>query len=195
MPRTYRSPVRTALAAETKRRIVDAAIAVYARDGFKSASMQAIAREADCSPATVFNHFQNPEALITAACERLTNELALPEPAALRAEGELAERIRRLVRELASCYERGEPWYALYARDRDMPVLQRANAEFFGRVDALVRAALGPGIRDKQTVATALALTGPATIQALRSTGWSTQRAADTLADVLLAWLTTKGRT
>jgi AcrR family transcriptional regulator len=191
MPRPYRSSVRAASAAETRRRIVAAAIAVYAREGFNG-SIQAVAREADCSPATVLNHFETSDALVAAACEALIAELALPEPAELRAAGELDDRVRRLVRELAICYERTEAWYQVYARDRDMPVLQRASADFFARVDALVRAALGPGLRDKRTVATVLALTGPATIYALRATGMSMRAAADAIADVLIAWLVSR---
>jgi AcrR family transcriptional regulator len=189
MPRSYDMTGRAAAVAETRERIVAAAIAVYAREGFRAASMQSIAREADVAPATVLNHFSTGEQLVAAAAEAITAKLALPDPAALDAIGNAAERVRWLVRELAAFYERSATWYAVYAHDRDLPVLQRASAEFFRRVERLVRAALRGQRADRRSIAVVMAVAGPGTLDSLRAAGMTGRVAADTLADVLVAWL------
>jgi AcrR family transcriptional regulator len=180
---------RAAAAAATRARIVDAARAVYARDGFRAATLQAIARRARVSPATVLNHFDGPEHLLEVTLADLTAELGLPEPTALAALGRLDARIAALTRALAICYQRGERLYAIYARDRDLPAVRAASDAFFARLDALARAALGPGLRTRRTVSIVLALAGWQTFGALRAAGMDAETAGDTLAEVLLGWL------
>jgi AcrR family transcriptional regulator len=186
--------LRAAAAAETRERIVRAACAVYAREGFRNASIQAIAAAAEVSPATVLNHFETPEGLLAEALEHLTARLGLPEPAEVRALRGLAERVSRLCHALSTCYERGEELYAVYSGDRDMPAVQAANDAFYRKVEALVRAALGPGLRDRRKVALVLALTGWAPFHQLRAGGMSASAAADAVADVLVAWLRARAR-
>src|SRR5262245_32102846 len=134
---------RAASAAMTRERIVRAAVAVYARDGFRGATMQAIAREADVSPATVLNHFPKPDELLRTTLAYLTAQLGLPEPSAVKGVKALNQRIAMVTRALATCFERGEQWYAAFAHDRDHPVAKAANDAFYRKVDALIRAALG----------------------------------------------------
>src|SRR6478735_12069725 len=52
-PRSYASPLRTAQAAETRRRILDAAAALVAEDGYASTSLSRIAEAAGVSLETV----------------------------------------------------------------------------------------------------------------------------------------------
>jgi AcrR family transcriptional regulator len=185
---------RAAAAAHTHGRIVRAACAVYARDGFRAASMQAIAAEAEVSPATVLNHFETPDRLLAASLEQLTAQLGLPEPAELAGLAALRPRLARLCRALAVCYQRGELLYAVYSRDQDLPAVQAAGDAFYRKVDGLVRAALGPGRRDRRTLATVHALTGWATFGSLRASGLGAEAAADAVAEVLHAWLRPRGR-
>jgi AcrR family transcriptional regulator len=181
---------RAAAAAETRRRIVEAAMTVYARDGFRHATMQAVARQAKVSPTTVLNHFSTPQELMAATVDELRRQIQLPSPADLEALQSIERRVRKLARELASCYERSERWYALYARDRaHVPLLEQASTEFFSEVDALIRAALGPAVRSDRERTIAGVLLGPATITALRATGMSADAAADAAAEVVLRWL------
>jgi len=51
-------------------RLLEAAQAVFARDGLQAASMRAIAREAGCDPALIYYHFENKEAMFTAILDR-----------------------------------------------------------------------------------------------------------------------------
>jgi AcrR family transcriptional regulator len=185
---------RAASAAKTRERIVRAARAVYARDGFRGATMQAVAHEADVSPATVLNHFDTPDALLAATLAHLTAELGLPDPAEVRAHEALAARVTMVTRALATCFERGEMWYQAFARDRDHPVAQAANDEFYRKVDALVRAALGPGLRDRATITVVSTLIGWQNFQSLRATGMTADAAGDVIAEVVLGWLRSRTR-
>ncbi len=194
MVRRYDMKLRAAAAAETRERIVRAACAVYAREGFRAATIQAIAADAEVSPATVLNHFETAERLLAEALEHLTARLGLPEPAEVRALRGLEQRVSRLCHALSTCYERGEALYAVYSGDRDMPAVQAADHAFHARVEALVRAALGPGLRDRRTVAMVLALTAWAPFHQLRAGGMSASAAADAVADVLVAWLRPRAR-
>jgi AcrR family transcriptional regulator len=49
--------------------ILDAAQAVFGRDGLRGASLRAIAREAGCDPALIYYHFEHKEALFEALLE------------------------------------------------------------------------------------------------------------------------------
>ena len=60
MPRPYNLGQRAAPKAETRARIVAAALAIYRDRGLAGASNLAIARAADVAPATVRNHFPEP---------------------------------------------------------------------------------------------------------------------------------------
>ncbi|WP_005032128.1 TetR/AcrR family transcriptional regulator [Holophaga foetida] len=51
-------------------KLLDAAQAVFSRDGLQAASMRAIAREAGCDPALIYYHFENKEAMFTAILDR-----------------------------------------------------------------------------------------------------------------------------
>jgi AcrR family transcriptional regulator len=193
-PRSYDMSGRAAAAEQTRRRIVRAAIAVYAREGFRKASMQSIARQAEVSAATVLNHFATPDDVLEAALAVLLADLGLPEPDEIAALPEREARLRAVVRTLAEVYERSGDWYAIWIRDRDMPRLQQASATFFERAQALLRAALGRGARDRHTLAMVFALTGPANLQALRESGLTTRAAADAITEVLVAWLDARGK-
>ncbi|MDE3032647.1 MAG: TetR/AcrR family transcriptional regulator [Acidobacteriota bacterium] len=50
--------------------LLDAAQVVFAREGLRSASLRAIAREAGCDPALIYYHFDSKEAMLTALLDR-----------------------------------------------------------------------------------------------------------------------------
>lgn len=189
-PRKYSMGKRAAQVAETRRRILDAAVVLYQEQGFSSTSMQDVARRADVAPGTVLNHFATPEALMEAVATHLTATLQAPTEAILEGVDNLAERVRRVARELAAFYERSEPWYRVYEREQGrVKVLTDAAARFFERIDRLVRLALGPLGRDEAAATVTMTLVNPGVFGQLRSRGMTTTEAADVIADVLLAWL------
>jgi AcrR family transcriptional regulator len=87
-----------------RRRLNDAAAAVFARTGYADATAEAIAREAGMSKATFYEHFDNKEDCILALFEAATERILGAMTAAGRDGGgapvEPAERQRRSVRAL-----------------------------------------------------------------------------------------------
>lgn len=69
--RAYRSELRAEQAAETRSRILDAALRVMA-DGITSLSVPAVAREAGVSVPTVYRHFGTKRALVDAIYPHLS---------------------------------------------------------------------------------------------------------------------------
>ena len=49
--------------------LLEAALAVFARDGLQASSLRAIARQAGCDPALIYYHFKNKEDMLRALAE------------------------------------------------------------------------------------------------------------------------------
>src|SRR6266496_2704183 len=87
-PRPYRIGKRAAGVAETRSRVVAAARAVFAEDGFHRAAMEEVARRADVARATVYYQFGSKLGLVEAVLDdierrggqdRVVAALALPD--------------------------------------------------------------------------------------------------------------------
>jgi AcrR family transcriptional regulator len=68
-PRNYQLGKRAAAVAETRTRIVDAARAVFAEDGFHRAAVDELARRADVSRATIYYQFGSKLGLVNAVLD------------------------------------------------------------------------------------------------------------------------------
>ena len=101
MPRRYTLGRREGPKADTRARIVDAAVAIFRDRGMAAASNLAVAKAADVAPATVRNHFPGPRDLSDAVFQQVLGRLAPPTPAIFEGVTELPDRIRRLAAELA----------------------------------------------------------------------------------------------
>ena len=85
-------------AAQSDQRILDAVLAVLARDGVSGVSMRAVAREAGVAVGLANYHFDSKTALITAALERIgqqDGELVASIPGA-----DPADRLRNALRQV-----------------------------------------------------------------------------------------------
>lgn len=60
---------------KTKERIVESAIEIFGKKGFRGASTEAIAEQAGYGQATIFFHFSNKEGLLQACIERVRDIL------------------------------------------------------------------------------------------------------------------------
>ncbi len=117
MPRRYTLGKRAAVKADTRARIVAAAVDIYRDRGMAAASNLAIARAADVAPATIRNHFADPAQLASAVLDEVLLELRPPGPAIFDGIEGIADRIHRLAVELADFYDRSEPWWRAYQRE------------------------------------------------------------------------------
>jgi len=192
--RKYDMRKRAAAVERTRRRILEATMAVHDEQGIAAGRWPDIAERAGISLATLYRHFPTQEELVT-ACGELTMELVDP-PAPERAaeafagiEGREA-RIERLVHETFGFYERAGRIVDNVRRDRlALPVLADAHERLEAGLDALVREALEPlGARDRD-VALARALTDVRVWEALRQRGCDAEEAVATACRALVCAL------
>lgn len=193
MPRKYALGKRAIQQADTRRRIVEAALGLYQEQGVSATTMQDVARRADVAPGTVANHFGSSEALATEVTARILADLQMPTPDLFDGVDRIADRIRLLVRELAAFYERSESWYRV--TQREPPGVQAwadAEARYYVELDALVRAALGRLAADGDAVAVVSAVLSNWVLGSIEATGRSADTAVDLVTDVLATWLATR---
>jgi AcrR family transcriptional regulator len=189
-PRKYTLGKRKIAVAETRQRIIDAAVVIFQEKGISNTSMQDVAHKADVAPGTVLNHFPAPDDLVAAALVHLTDVLEVPTEEIFAGLDTVEQRTAKLVRELAAFYERSNPWYRIYEQDKDrVKALTEGEARFRGTVDTLVKMALDHLSTDDRTVAIVTALINPSMFGVLRARGLSMEAAADLVVDLLLLWL------
>ena len=190
MPRPYDLGRRAALKADTRARIVSAALEIYRDRGLAGASNLAIAQAADVAPATVRNHFPEPDGLARAVFESVLADLRTPTSAIFDGLPGLADRVERLARELAVFYERSGPWWRVYERE---PELIRAWGggvdQYYADVESLMRGALGELSSDERSVAVVASVIGPPTFFALNGRGLSVDEVVGLTLELVLPWL------
>jgi AcrR family transcriptional regulator len=109
-PRRYRAPQRRAAAEATRRRIVDAVIALHAEQGVTRTTYAQIAARADVAIPTVYNHFPALSDLL-AACSGEVLAAAPPlGPEILAAADDLDGRLAALARAFCAFYRYAAPW-------------------------------------------------------------------------------------
>src|SRR5438067_11979435 len=91
-PRAYRMTRRAAANAETRRRIVDAAITLHAEKGVLGTSWPDIAKRADVALGTVYRHFPSLDQLVPARTSEARLRTTPPAPGKPRRPGPPAER-------------------------------------------------------------------------------------------------------
>jgi AcrR family transcriptional regulator len=177
--------VRAEQAAQTRDRILDAALACYRKSGVSATSLQAIARRAGVSAATILNHFGSADALARTVIERLTSSLRIPDDSTWPDEDRYA-RVRRLVAEMFDFYERSRPWFDIFRTElHAAPALREGEADYWRTIGALYARVFGDALVDERTRAAVTGLTDPSTFVALRDAGLSVTNAAELIADAI----------
>jgi AcrR family transcriptional regulator len=190
MPRQYNLGQRAALKADTRARIVAAALEIYRDRGLTAATTLAVARAADTAPGTVRNHFPGEGDLTRAVFEAVLAELRVPTQAILDGADGLRARVERLARELAAFYERSEPWWRAYEREPELIQAWGGGVDqYYADIDGLMRAALGELASDERSVAVVASIIGPPTFFALRGRGLTLDEAVELTLEVALPWL------
>lgn len=185
MPRAYSMQRRAEQVAQTRERIIDVAMDLFARRGAQGTTMTEVARLADVSPATVTNHFATPDLLLEAVVHRLMADVEIPDLSIFAGARSLPARIRALTAAMYAFYERTQRWFDLLGAElTDVPALVRAQADFWRTVQGLYAEAL-VGTDDEGLVKATAGLVHPATFGALRAAGLSVQQASALVADSL----------
>lgn len=189
-PRKYALGKRAIAVAETRQRIIDAAMALYQEQGITNTSMQEVARRADVAPGTVLNHFPTPDSLAEAVVAQIMADLRAPSEEMFAGLDELGERVSRLARELAGFYQRSESWYHIQQREAARPkAFAEAEGRFYQLLNRLMKRALGGLASNERAIAALMIFMSPSVFGGLRLMKMSVEEAADMVTEVLMPWL------
>jgi AcrR family transcriptional regulator len=192
-PRKYTMDKRKAAVEETRRRILEATLALHSEKGIFGTSWQDIARRADVSVGTVYKHFPSLDELVPACGELM---YAITRPPSLEDAPEifagayaLEERLGRLISELFDFYERGAPYIETDFQERQLPVVQEWESYMRATITGLVREALVSAEPDERTVQAVSALLDFSTFKSFLDRDIEKDQVAKTMNEVLLCWI------
>ena len=125
-PRRYQLRKRAERQALTRTRIIDAALELNGQVGPVRTTVSAIAVRAGVERLTVYRHFPDEQALLSACTDELFARHPLPDMNGWFAERHPAVRLRRALGELYAWYRSTEPTTASLLRDaRELPALRQ----------------------------------------------------------------------
>jgi AcrR family transcriptional regulator len=184
---------RRAAVEETKRRILEATLALHSEKGIFGTSWQDIARRADVSVGTVYKHFPSLDELVP-ACGELMYAITRPPslddaPEIFAGAHTLEERLGRLISELFDFYERGAPYIETDFQERRLAAVQEWEAYMRATIAGLVREALVSAEPDERTVQAVSALVDFSTFKSFLDRDIQKEHAAKTMNEVLLCWI------
>jgi len=119
--RKYAQKRRAEQQAETRRRIVEAIVALHREVGPARTTISAIAERAGVERLTVYRHFADGAAMLEACSAHFNQEVAWPDPAEWAGVTEPAERLRSALLAFYGYYRRAEDM--LVQVQRDAPLL------------------------------------------------------------------------
>src|SRR5918998_2563648 len=192
-PRKYTMNKRRAAVEETRRRILEATLALHSEKGIFGTSWQDIAQRADVSVGTVYKHFPSLDELVP-ACGELMYAITRPPsledaPEIFAGADSLEERLERLISELFDFYERGARYIETDFQERQLPMVQEWEAQMRATITGLVREALLPVGPDEGTVQVVSALLDFSTFKSFLDRDIQKEQAAKTMNEVLLCWI------
>lgn len=193
VPRNYSMDTRKAAVEETRRRIVDATLALHSERGMFDTSWKDIAERADVSVATVYKHFPSLDELVP-ACGALI--MAITDPPSLEdAPGifgdaqELKDRLDRLICEMFDFYARAEPYLEIGPRERQLPAVQAWEAGMKATREGFTREALRPIEPDEHMVRVVSALLDFSVFKSFRRHEVPNAEAERLVNTMLLCWI------
>jgi AcrR family transcriptional regulator len=127
--RTYELKQRAERQAETRRRIVEAAVELHSTLGPSRTSVAAIADRAGVTRPTVYAHFPDADSLFRACSGHVRAVVPPPDPTPWRSLPDPGERLETALRDLYVYYGRLEPLLENVQRDAPlMPIVAEMNA-------------------------------------------------------------------
>jgi AcrR family transcriptional regulator len=123
MTRKYTLRKRAEAQAETRQRIVEAAVELHATLGPAHTSIAAIAKRAGVQRATVYDHFSDEPSLMHACSSHHFAQHPPPDPATWHGIEAPVDRLRVALTEVYAYHRRVEPMMARVHRDADIKPL------------------------------------------------------------------------
>lgn len=190
MPRRYTLGKRGEAQVETRHRIIEATLRLYREVGVAATTVPVVAKAADVAPATVRNHFPGPTDLAEAAADAILADVGMPDEAIFEGAGGPIERLERLLRELASFFERATGWWQVREADRGgLDAWALPEARYNARTEALIRIAVAP-LEDDPVVVGVIGAVLVHVYFAARTSGLAPAEAVDVQLGLLVPWLT-----
>jgi len=187
-PRKYVMDRRSAASEATRRRVIEAAVALHGERGSAATRWADIAERADVALGTVYRYFPSYEELIPACTSHAGQFTRPPTVDIFNRSQSAADRLAVLVHELFGFYERAAAWLRHGECDRrTIPALDAIYRRREAAFEDLVRFALGPGAH-AQDVDVAVALTSFSTWRILQDRAVPTGVASTLVRDVLTRW-------
>jgi AcrR family transcriptional regulator len=158
MARTYTQKRRAEQQAETRRRIVEAAVDLHGTIGPARTTVSMIAERAGVQRHTFYAHFPEERSLLMACSGESLERDPLPDAAAWREIGDPAERIRTALRAIYAWYGRNAELTACVLRDAEQhPLVDEIVGLRFGPPVAAWHEVLGAGLGNEQRAMLGLA--------------------------------------
>ena len=159
MTRTYTLKQRAAGQAQTRQRIVQAAIELHGSIGPAKTTVSMIAERAGVQRHTYYAHFPDERSLFLACSGLALERDPLPDAAPWRTIESRPERLRVGLRAIYDWYQRNASLAACVLRDAEMHELTMEIAQLrFGPPMEAYRKVLGPGLNPRQRAVLHLAL-------------------------------------
>lgn len=186
MARSYTLKKRAEQQADTRRRIVEAAIALHGSVGPALTTFSMIAERAGVQRHTLYAHFPD-ERSMNVACSGLAMERdPLPDADAWRAISDTGQRLRAGLSALYRWYERNAALTACVLRDAEHHALTREIAEMrMGPIMAHYGEVLGAGLIAKQRALLPLAMSFYTWRSLTGDGGMTTEAAADAMSQCI----------
>src|SRR5689334_13387313 len=184
--RKYELKQRAERQAETRRRIVEALVALHREVGPARTTISAIAERAGVERLTVYRHFGDERAMFEACSAHHASEVSLPDPARWNGVAEPEERLRAALLEFYRYFRGAEQMLAHVHRDvPQLPALAAVMAPWDAFVDEVQGELLrGWGARGAARLRLAAAIA-----HALRFESWRSLSRMTQLGDVQAAEL------
>jgi AcrR family transcriptional regulator len=138
MSRAYRQRQRAESRERTRRRIVEAAIALHQAQGLAATTMRDVAARAGVGTVTVYRHFPDAAALVGACSGAYFGRHPFPDLDGWSCVPEPAARLRRGLREAYAYHRATEPMMARVLEEaRNLPVMAPYHAYWARAADVL----------------------------------------------------------
>lgn len=187
MARNYTLKRRAESLAETRRRIVEAAVELHSTVGPSRTTVSMIAEKAGVQRHTLYSHFPDERSVLMACSGHTLERDPLPDAEEWRAIADPAERLRAGLRAVYAWYERNESLVACVLRDAETyePVREITTLRYAPGI-AKWHDVLGAPLKPRQRPMLALALSYYTWRTLAREAGLKQADAVKTMAQAII---------
>jgi AcrR family transcriptional regulator len=188
MPRTYTKGKRAEHEAETRQRVVEAALELHGEVGPANTTISMIAERAGVQRHTVYAHLPDERSVFMACSGLHTERAPLPSPELWSELNDPEARLRAALVALYSWFDRNEKLVAHVLKDADENATLREVSELrFGAPLAAIHASLAADLAESKQAALALAMSFYTWRTLMRDAGQSAHAAVNLATRIVLS--------